>query len=249
MTSKTPHDQYEKRLVAFLDLLGFKELVSRFPEEPKLFDWTLSILKATKSQEKMVYGFPEDLNVQMEFTAFSDSVVLSSRIPEDPINMALFQVAFTCSLFLRAGLFARGAIVENYLYHKENIIIGQGLIEAYQQEKIAIYPRVIVSKNIVDKFNEEIKVPELTEKINKWSSTLIRKDIDGCYFIDTLYSIPHVIFKDEFIPFIESTKKIIKMEIENNENNETVLQKSEWFKHYFNEIINEHPEYNVKLIR
>ena len=249
MTGINPHDQYEKRLVAFLDLLGFKELVSRFPEEPKLFDWTLSILNATKSQEKMVYGFPEDLNVQMEFTAFSDTVVLSSRIPEDPINMALFQVAFTCSLFLRAGLLARGAIVENYLYHKENIIIGQGLIEAYQQEKIAIYPRIIVSKNIVDKFNEEIKVPELTEKINKWSSTLIRKDIDGRYFIDTLYSIPHVIFKDEFIPFLESTKKIIKMRIENNENNETVLQKYEWFKHYFNEITNEHPEYNVEPIR
>ena len=127
-------NQYEKRLVGFLDLLGFKDLISRFTEEPKLFDWTLGILKAIKSQEKIVYGFSEDLNVQMEFTTFSDSIILSSRIPEDPINMALFQIAFTCSLFLRHGLFARGAIVENYLYHKENIIIGQGLVEAYKSK-------------------------------------------------------------------------------------------------------------------
>lgn len=245
----TYHDQYEKRLVAFLDLLGFKELVSHFTEEPKLFERILNTLKKIKYLEKMVYGFSDKLNVQMEFTTFSDSIVLSSHIQEDPINTALFQVAFTCSLLLLDGLFARGAIIENYLYHKENIVVGQGLIDAYTQEATsAIYPRIIVSENIVEKYNEEIQVPELSKKIDDWSKTLIRKDIDGFYFIDTLYSIPHVFFKDEFIPFLDKIKNITIERLQENENNAAVLLKYEWFKNYFNKIVSEHTEYNIHPI-
>jgi hypothetical protein len=249
VVNMTNNNQYENRLVAFIDMLGFKERVSHFQDDPKLFEWTLNILKAIKAQKQMVYGCPEDLNIKMEFTAFSDSIVLSSRIPEDPINTALFQVAFICSLLLRAGLFARGAIVENYLYHKENIIVGQGIIDAHkQEEEKAIFPRVIISENIVAKYNEEIQISELKEKISTWSNTLIRKDSDGFHFIDTLHSIPSIIFKNEFIPFLESTKNIIITRIQENRNNEPVLKKYEWFKNYFNATITEHPEYKINQI-
>lgn len=245
----TNNNQYENRLVAYLDILGFKEIVSHFHDDPKRFEWTLNILKAIKAKKQMVYGYPEDLNVQMEFTAFSDTIVLSSRIPEDPINTALFQVAFICSLLLRAELFARGAIVEGHLYHKQDIVVGQGIIDAdIQEKKKAIFPRVIISEGIAEKYNEEIKVPELKEKISTWSNTLIRKDTDGFHFIDTLHSIPNTIFKNEFIPFLESTKKIIITRMQENRNNETVFRKYEWFKNYFNETIAEHPEYKINQI-
>ena len=243
------NEKYEHRLVAFIYLLGFKELVSTFETKPSEFQRTLKILKALDEQKQMVYGFPEDLDVQMEYTTFSDSIVLSSRIPEDPVNTSLYQIAFACSLLLESGLFVRGAIVDGFLYHKNNIILGQGMIDAYTQESTkAIYPRIIVSSNIIDRYFKEIETSPLKEKIQSWSNTLIRKDIDGHHYLDTLQSIPSSMFKDGFIPFLKATKKIVINKLEEHKRNEKVFQKYEWFRKYYNAILSEHPEHNLDLI-
>lgn len=246
----THNDKYEYRLVAFIDLLGFKDLVSTFETQPNIFEWTLSKLRALDAMKQMVYGFPEELDVHMEYTVFSDSIVLSSRIPEDPVNTSLYQIAFTCSMLLRAGLFARGAIVDGYLYHKDNIILGQGMIDAYSQESTkALYPRVIVSENIIDRYHQEIQTSPLKGKIQAWSNTLIRKDSDGYNYLDTLQSIPSALFKDGFIPFLETTRTVIINRLNEYKENETIFGKYEWFRKYYNAILTEHPQHKLDLIQ
>jgi len=245
----TNNEKYEYRLVAFIDLLGFKELVSTFGAQPFAFKCTLNILKALDAQKQMVYGFPKELDVQMEYTVFSDSIVLSSRIPQDPVNTSLFQVAFACGLLLRSGIFARGAIVDGYLYHKSNLILGQGMVDAYTQEITnAIYPRIIVSPNIIDRYFKEIQTSPLKEKIQSWSNTLIRKDADRIYYLDILQSIPSTLFKDGFIPFLETTQKTVIDKLKEFKGDEKAFQKYEWFRKYYNAVLSEHSEYNLDLI-
>ncbi len=225
-------------------------MVSTFKDHPENFEWTLSRLKRLDAQKQMVYGFPKELDLQMEYTVFSDSIVLSSRIPEDPVNTSLYQIALTCSLLLKSGLFARGAVVDGYLYHKNNIILGQGIIDSYNKESAkAIYPRVIVSENIIERYQTEIQTYPLKKLVTSWANTLIRKDEDDCYFLDTLQSIPNSLFKEDYIPFLKTTRNRIIDKLGQYRSDEKVFPKYEWFRRYYNASIAEHPEYGLEPIR
>lgn len=242
--------KYENRLVAFIDILGFSNLILRSEKEPARIPWLINILNAIKYNEGIKERFGKKLDVRMEFTAFSDCFVLSSRIPEDPVNASLYQIALICTLLLKSGLFARGAVVEGNIYHRENVVLGPGLLDAYgKEQKEAIYPRIIVSKNLVKKYYHEIKVPELDKIINKWSATLLRKDEDNIYFLDTIFSVPHSLKNADEKEHVELTKKHIEKQIKENKNKIDILNKYIWFKRYFNNIIGDHPELCVDKIK
>lgn len=242
--------KYENRLVAFIDILGFSNLTLRSEKEPGRIPWLINILNGIKYNEGIKERFDEELDVRMEFTAFSDCFVLSSRIPEDPINFSLYQIALICTFLLWSGLFVRGAVVEGNLYHRENVVLGPALLDAYgKEQKEAIYPRIIVSKKLVKKYYHEIEVPELDNIINKWSSTLLRKDEDNICFLDTIFSIPHSLKNADEKEYVELTKNHIEKEIEENKNKIDILNKYIWFKRYFNNIIGDHPELCMDKIK
>ena len=236
--------------MAFIDILGFSNLVIKSRTECQRVPWLIKILNAVKSNEGISLRFDKKLDLQMEFTAFSDCFVLSSRIPEDPVNAALQRITFICSLLLQAGLFARGAIVEGPIYHKNNIVFGPAMIKAYKNEQsISVYPRIVVSKKLVEIYNNEIKVPVLAKLINKWSQYLIRIDQDNQYYLDTLYFIPHSLRNADTRTVLKDIKVQICKNINENENDEAVLMKYEWFKNFFNEVAVEHPELGVDTIK
>ena len=246
---KNLQPKYENRLVAFIDILGFSNLIQISENEPGRVPWLINILNAIKSNEGIKERFGEDLDVRMEFTAFSDCFVLSSRIPEDPVNTALYQIALICFLLLRSGLFARGAIVEGHLFHRNNIVFGPGMLDAYTKEqKEAIYPRVIVSSNIIKRYYREIKVPEVKKIVNKWSSTLLRSDNDNNWYIDTIFSVPFSLKNANEKEDIQLIKTNVEKQIEENKNNTDILNKYVWFKGYFNNIAEEHPEFCIQKI-
>ena len=141
--------------MAFIDILGFSNLVMKSQTEGQRVPWLINILNAVKSNEGISSNYDKELDLQMEFTAFSDCFVLSSRIPEDPVNTALYQITLICSLLLKSGLFARGAIVEGPIYHKNDIVFGPAMINAYKNEQsISVYPRITVSRKLVEIYNE-----------------------------------------------------------------------------------------------
>lgn len=241
--------KYENRLVAFIDILGFSKLIAKSETEADRVPWMINILNAIKSNEGIKDKFSEDLDVRMEFTAFSDCFVLSSRIPEDPVNTALYQVALICSLLLRAGLFVRGAIVEGNLFHKDNIVFGPGLLDAYKKEqKESIYPRIIVSSKLIERYYREIKVPVVDKVVHKWSSTLLRTDNDKKCYLDIIFSVLFSLKNADEKEHIELTKIHLVKQLEENKNYNDILKKYVWFKEYFNNIIEEHPEYCIEKI-
>ena len=69
---------YEERYIAFIDILGFKNIVTNtfnFPEEFNRLDQTLSYLESLKRKN---YHDPWGNKwMGMEFTMFSDSIVIS----------------------------------------------------------------------------------------------------------------------------------------------------------------------------
>ena len=141
---------YEERVIAFLDILGVKELLKDDQNRSKIFE-AVDILS----------DYQVDKQANFESTFFSDSIVISFPLSKNDKNnlenlrRLVYDVTLKlCArLFLR-GILLRGSITSGKLYHKGNIIIGQALVDAYEMEsKIAFYPRIILSHKIENLVN------------------------------------------------------------------------------------------------
>ena len=116
---------YEKRLVAFLDLQGFKDdIICNYPAEAigALFG-QFDYLK--KSLEKDTES--------LQITIISDSIVISVTL-DKPENLISFFEA--CSYFAKSRIeksftAIRGGISYGELHHKDNIVFGPALVDAY----------------------------------------------------------------------------------------------------------------------
>jgi len=133
--------KYEDKIVAFIDVLGFSNLVYSDKLEPisDYYNMILTDFKAAASKK------------ELEFIMISDSIVLHAPQSKDSF-FAILKVL--CSLqhkLLLKGILIRGAISFGQLYVNEtdNIIVGTGLINAYNLEKKAIYPRIIIDRKII----------------------------------------------------------------------------------------------------
>ncbi|WP_143483759.1 hypothetical protein [Hydrogenovibrio sp. SC-1] len=154
---------YKKRLTAFIDILGFSQLVQEIDIQEsngeERFNSILTLLKELKSREK-----PENANEAIEITAFSDSIVISVANSKKALFTVLWNVAWLQSSLMKSGYLCRGGISFGELHHKDGIVFGKGLIEAYKIESsLAVYPRIVVSDEIQEKCNGSLKDVFLVE--------------------------------------------------------------------------------------
>jgi hypothetical protein len=144
----------DERVVAFIDILGFKDLVDRmFGGEPELFRLLLEALDYTKSLEC------PDPDRLLAVTAFSDSVVISEGGELGSAGV-LASVGVLSGELLKRGILCRGAICSGRTYHAQGICFGEGLITAYELERsTAINPRIIISNEVAPTISYLIEDP------------------------------------------------------------------------------------------
>lgn len=176
----------EERIVAFVDILGFERLIERMNEGES---WLFGHLKNTlqlieKTIEKMYSkhpGLDKRIRPHIEATAFSDSVVISGH-PESDFPV-LFTVGSLAAFQLKRGILCRGGIAMGQMYHKRDILFGKALIDAYKIEtNIAGYPRIVVQDEIADGLCKR----DNGNSINYRSSAMLKRDMDGSWFLNTL---------------------------------------------------------------
>lgn len=137
--------QYTEKIILFMDILGFRNLV-----EQKSAEEIKSILK-------FIYKFLEDDPLpNYQISHFSDSVILSFELPKNE-NMAgllsILRLLIVCLLQMH-NILIRGGMCKGTIYHTNEMVFGPGVTQAYVMEsKIAIFPRIIVDKCIVDAFH------------------------------------------------------------------------------------------------
>lgn len=220
---------YEDRYVAFIDILGFSELVKRTESEPEFIEKLATILEALKASEelskKREQGNAKDHGLRI--SSFSDCILLSANSNNIGSCVLAVTCIHLCLQLLSHGIFTRGAISPGKLIHTNQVALGQGLIDAYRLEnKVAVYPRIILDKKIV---------AELFSKSSMQSSpSFVRRDSDGLYHLH-IFQSPLSTMVLNGSP--ENNMTLGRREIEKavNDLDMSIKAKAGWLARYFNE--------------
>lgn len=225
-------EEYENRVIVFLDILGFKELVNKSRNDRNLVKKITQILGTSKnsSVDEFFTKFTKYIqdntlknahDIDDRLTTFSDffamSVPLSNNqelTKNDATNIAILIYA-TFRQFRRlmlAGLLARGGITSGAVYHLDNtdktsssILFGPAFNEAYLLEsQFANIPRVIISNSLRKRIKKYCDNPQNQEcPFRSILNNYIKRAADGPAYIDVFADFIHK-------PLIEE-KDIIKI--------------------------------------
>lgn len=160
MTSST---LFEDRFVAFVDILGFREIVAGMKRDPSRAQFIRDVLKTVQKQERRISRERRNLHRMeqrrhphrgslhspsgTEMTAFSDCYVFSGKSESGWEVLAAVQAL--AALMLYKGILVRGGVVRGKAYHDGRVIFGPAVIGAYELELTAKYPRILVEDHIV----------------------------------------------------------------------------------------------------
>lgn len=232
----------EHRIIAFIDILGFKNLVKDQENIEKILK-LLEEIRKLNSQYKRYYEEKTGktfLQIALDVISFSDHIILSLPLTStekyaSQREYSIFSHYFYPWImklqkdFLQKGFLMRGAIACGDIYYagKNNIVVGESLNEAIEDEtKLAIYPRIIISKSLMDHIKK-------IHKDDHIAMPFLQKDFDGLYFTPYLSHSN----KDQL--------KEIKLQIEKSilkaKNDFRAIQKWLWLVTHFNNLIVSEP--------
>jgi hypothetical protein len=175
---------YEHRAVLFLDILGFKDLVKQSKTQTILD--VINIPTELQTHENGVRRYPFDGTSGMEISAFSDSIVISNLIGDDEfgITQLVHYAHHLWVKFLARGVLTRGGIAIGELHHRNSILFGPAMNDAYKLEsQVANYPRIVLEKSVCDQVLAQY---QNNNSMNVHLREIFREDFDGIYHINTL---------------------------------------------------------------
>lgn len=230
-------NKLEEKFVAFIDVLGFSELV--FKNNTTQLENYFSALIETLNE-------PGDTANIIDSISISDSIILIAPKGRNGLLKLVKQVRAIQRKMMLKGILLRGAISygEVYFNDKHNIIVGKGYIRAYSLEKEAIYPRVIIDPSIVkvvDTDGSGSDRTDLVKLLNKgceiFQDELVYSGSKNCIipndgiFINYLYALT----TNGKISI--SIRGIYKTISENLYSEQKLFQKYDWLRNYYLECL------------
>ncbi|MCX6880168.1 MAG: hypothetical protein NTW21_41150 [Verrucomicrobia bacterium] len=161
---------YDVRLVAFIDILGFEALVKSFRREAELHLRVHQALMRIKAIDLLSHNHGT-VPYNLEVTVFSDSIVFSCS--KDRFDSLIYTCGYLQADLFFLGILVRGGISIGNTFHSGGILYGEGMLNAYRIEsKAAVYPRIVID-------------PEISFGISKiYMERFIERDDDGLLSIN-----------------------------------------------------------------
>ncbi len=173
--------KYEKRLILFLDILGFKEMVTRSSIKERQVDLLVSAVKSLRTLE-----MESSIFKSQRLSQFSDNIVLSYKYNTrgstfwmiDQLTSVLIELAYK-------GILCRGAITVGDLLHNKDVVIGPGLVRAHELEsKVSIYPRIIIDPSVLENIVNNISESNNLKQEKRYIYDYLKRDGDGWDWVD-----------------------------------------------------------------
>jgi hypothetical protein len=227
-------DLYPERFCAFIDILGFRELVARLGKDSGAVETLRKVLEAVHNP-KIPGVAPSPWDVDYRTQSISDAVAISTRPTPEGLMLlfgALNQLTFN---LLKEGYFVRGAIVRGHLYHDDTMIFGEALIRAYDLENTVVkYPRIMVHSRVLSCLSDD--VVGISCKSNVLASD------DGPLYLNTLSRMSYDLnasangpYKDAMAPQrYNAIKDKLDRRYIDALDNPAHFEKVKWFAEYWN---------------
>lgn len=210
---------YSKKIVAFIDLLGFKELNGQTDQKQTIHN----VLTKNEDIVRMIEELPSSSLDSCAIRMFSDSIFFS--YPAEMFTALLRDLSFISSSVAKQGFFFRGAVTYGDVFDTGTTLYGPALIEAYELEaKTACYPRIIITQKAYRKLKHN---PEATTAAT--AKDFLLKDFDEQVFINFL--------KEQTPTDLNETREVISKYIKKNKKKSAILPKYLWLANYFNHFI------------
>lgn len=249
---------YEERIIAFIDILGFKEIVKQSELDSSKIELIYSVLdylKDWENKEKWDLKFLEieedaqkrgvnnfDIYGRTNTTSFSDSIVVSVLVDKNVNEMTstlIVNLAHIGAVLLQKGIIIRGGLTIGNINHFDNgTVFGQGLIDAYTIETKCKYPRIIISDKLLNKLNYP-----LTSKRNRYPyHQYITRFEDGCVgfhqmiFFQVIESWTEI-KQQTLIDSLSKIRKVIINGLDSSYEKPDVFEKYKWLKDQYNNLI------------
>ncbi len=240
---------YRLKYVAFLDLLGFKNMVYQSAEDQNILNKIYMALSYIgKMQHDNYNGIMPMVDLGKQVTAFSDSIVISydASMPGGGFHV-LIDLVYICNDLLGIGIPIRGGVTVGSLIHDEHKCFGPAMIEAYFMEsKIASFPRVIIDQKVLEYDLSKPGEANTIEYEAEYLQGIIKKDPrDGLFFLDYMKQCNEFDSPEVYDDYILRTKEFVIRNLYIYTNDLKLCPKYEWLKWYFNETITtvyRHPE-------
>lgn len=170
---KAVRKRYTNKLIAYLDVLGIKQLIedNRKGNEHIAIDKIEEMRKIVNTSSNI-----SDSIEEFNYLHVSDSFVFVCK-PKSVISLIELLATIQTRIINECNLLLRGAITigDTIIGDDGKFIIGPAYIQAFQlQEDNANYPRIIADKSVVKQLKKS------NESIDKY----LQKDSDKEYFID-----------------------------------------------------------------
>jgi hypothetical protein len=203
--------------VAYLDFLGFGEMVERDSQlqEPRYLPLILEALDVVEERVG---------RAGLSMTQFSDSIVVASPFDPQSVGALVSVVAMLQRLLVERGILIRGGIAIGPHYANGGRMFSKALVAAYRLESTrARYPRVIADTNLLDWcLNHSQCSRALAEDIRSH----LMLDRDGAVFVHYL---------DETL--ISSHVRLVGDTLERGQDGETsILAKAHWLVDYHQHV-------------
>src|SRR6266481_3023330 len=257
--STVPEVNYRRCLCTYVDVLGFRDLVTQSAENGKIRDRIRFILDKFRSSyhSKPVPGDIVLTEPPLVVRNFSDLIIrivpLSDKKLKNgsvlPLNLAeeiLHEGIDLCGAqfsLLEEGVIVRGGMTVGDLYWEDNQVFGPALVRAYELEKgLAHYPRIVMDSELVQQLRQ---IPE--NLIFSWLN-YFREDFDGLWFVDYLnfyvsMSAPNIIFnRKSFHKPFEKFRTFVVEQLEAQNRISERRVKYLWLAKYFNSTMDLSPK-------
>lgn len=248
----------KNRFVAFIDLLGVSQYTQNEESSNRYVQALYAIVSTILKKEGffMFRHIRADHEVEVELfrpadervklTAVSDALVVS--VPEFSAGelgerSRLLQIMFMLevisdlqSSLAAVGLLSRGGVAYGPLLHTRDVVVGAGLVRAYQIEnKRAVFPRTVVDKDIIEILLTD-ELPREVMGVRSRIAHAISKDADGEYYVNYFGFRPisgGVVHQRENLARMADEKEAAMATTRDHR----VVQKLEWFYRYVKDAL------------
>jgi hypothetical protein len=237
--------KYNISIISFFDILGFKNIIKEAKSPLEVLN-IQKIFRSNSKPDKELASLYDQKYVFFSDTIVRTTNILSKNNKRSQVGILFYElldlIHIQLALFEK-GILIRGSVVINEIYHRNPYIFGPGLNQAYKIEnEKAIYPRIVVSKEIFDlvKASPLLKAKHHTfSEESEYVLGLVRKYRDNNFFLDYLSVAESEVNEPpyDYIKYLKIHKSKIQLALKKYSKIPGVLEKYEWLKNYHNNTV------------